>query len=198
MSQTVYVDTDEVKKTLGVVGSDFLDDELDNAALAMSAGIDMALGRSFGKDGDDVARIFTALDPRCLTINDLAELTTLKTDEDADGVFERTWADTDLMLGPLNSDVEGLPWTRIDVTRLGRYRFPRDLGAIEITGKWGWPSVPPQIGEACWILIEQLNIRKRKMPMGFQITPESVAYIVRHDPQLAFLFHGLSRRKLAT
>lgn len=198
MTQTVYVDTDEVKKTLSVVGSDFLDDELENAALAISAGIDLAMGRSFGKDSDDVERVYTAWDPYLISINDLAELTSLKTDEDRDGVFEREWDTTDYVLGPLNADADSKPWTRIDYRVGGRYRFPLVQAAVQVTGKWGWPNVPPQIPEACWILVEQLNIRKRKMPMGFQITSESVAYIARHDPQLAFLFNGLSRPRLAT
>lgn len=195
-SGTVYVDPDDVAATLGATGSDYLDEELQNAANAISAGIDLAMGRTFGKDQTASVRLYTALDPWTLTIDDVVSITSLKTDEDDDGTFERTWAVTDYILSPPNEAEYDRPYLRIDARRSGRYRFPLTPVGVRVEAVFGWPETPPQIGEACWILVEQLNIRKRKMPMGFQITPESVAYIARTDPQLSFLFHGLRRYPL--
>lgn len=197
MSQAVYVDPDDLKRTLSASGSDYLDDELENAASAISRGIDRALGRTFGRDAEDVQRYYSALDPLSLTIDDLVELTSLETDEDGDGVFEAIWATADYVLHPLNAALDVEPYTRIDVHPLGAKRFPTSVPkGVRVTGKFGWPVVPPQIVEACWIIVEQLNQRKRTMPMGFVISAETVAYIVRADPQLSFLLDGLARRRL--
>jgi hypothetical protein len=197
MSQTVYVDPDDLKKTLSASGSDYLDDELENAANAISRGIDRALGRTFGRDSEEVERHYSALDPWSLTIDDLVTLTSLETDEDGDGTFETTWAASDYVLEPLNAPLDSEPYTGIRVHPNGSRRFPtRYPRAVRLTGIFGWPAVPPQISEACWIIAEQLNQRKRTMPMGFTITAEAVAYIVRTDPQLSFLFTGLGRRRL--
>lgn len=198
MSQAVYVDPDEVKKTLSASGSAFLDDELENAASAVSRGIDRALGRTFGRDAEDVQRYYSPLDPDFLSIDDLAELTSLKTDEDGDGTFEVTWAGNDYVLEPLNAALDAEPYTGIRVHPTGAHRFPtRYPRAVEVSGKFGWPAVPPQVVEACWIVVEQLIQRKRSMPMGFLVAAETVAYIIRSDPQLSFLFEGLGRRRLA-
>lgn len=193
----LYLDTDDLKKTLALSGTTFLDDELDSIALAASGGLDKALGRTFGKDTADVSRYYTALDPMRIRIDDLAELTTLKSDEDGDGTYEVTWAATDYVLEPLNAATDDEPYTTISVHPSGSYRFPTHYPkAVQVTGIFGWPATPWQIKEAATLICEQIVQRKHSMPMGFAISAEAVAYIARSDPQISFLLDGLGRRKL--
>ena len=194
---SLYVDPDELKKTLAAAGTTFLDDDAENACLAASAGLDLELGRAFGQDQEDVERLYTALDPKSLTVNDLVSLTTLKTDEDGDGTYEITWATTDYVLEPLNASLDSQPYTKINVRPAGTHRFPtRYPGAVEVSGIFGWPSIPFQVIEAAGLIAEQLIQRKRSMPMGFALNGETAAYIIRNDPQINFLLKGLGRRTL--
>ena len=194
---SLYVDTDDLKKTIAASGTTVLDDDIDQTALAASAGLDKALGRTFGKDTADVTRYFTATDSGYVRIDDLAELTTLKTDDTGSGSYSVTWATTDYLLGPLNAAADDEPYTSISVAHGGNYRFPTSYArAVEVTGRFGWPSPPWQIKEAATLIVEQLLQRKRSMPMGFAITADGAAYIARTDPQIAFLLEGLGRRRL--
>lgn len=193
----LYVDPDEVKATLVLTGTTFADDDVDSACAAASEGIDLELGRTFGKDSEDVTRVYTARDPRLLKVNDLVEITTLKTDEDGDGTYEITWATTDYYLEPLNAALDDEPYTTLRVHPLGVNRFPlRYPKAVQIVGKFGWPSVPAGVKEAAGLIASQLIQRKRSMPMGFVINGETAAYIIRNDPQIAFLLKGRGRRTL--
>ncbi len=67
---------------------------------------------------------------------DLAALTTLKTDDDGDGVAESTWAASDYALLPY----QGSPKYAIEVTPWGtRGDFnPGQRKAVEVAGRWGY------------------------------------------------------------
>lgn len=67
--------------------------------------------------------------PPCLSIS------TLKTDENGDGVYEVTWTEgTDFFTEPYNLEVK----RRISVNAdLGRYGFPAGQRRVQIAGSWG-------------------------------------------------------------
>ena len=86
-----------------------------------------------------------------LNLQDLISLTSLKTDDNADRIFETTWAPTDYLLYPPNADPTrewGRPYTRVLVdTEAGtREAFPPGLQAVEIAGKWGYREVTEDSG----------------------------------------------------
>lgn len=82
-------------------------------------------------------RYFTAHNPCCLDIDDLLSVTTLKTDDDGDRVYETTWAeaDYDLMAG---ADFNRYPKWRIATTPNGSYWLPAYPRGVEIAGVWGY------------------------------------------------------------
>lgn len=95
--------------------------------------------------------------------HDLVSVTSLKTDEAGDGTFETTWATSDyqlLCLGDtpnVNAGPEPRPYTKIKA--VGSRTFPawcytplsrRDR--VEVTGVWGWSSVPWAIKKAAEIV----------------------------------------------
>lgn len=99
-----------------------------------------------------------------LFIPPLLEVTTLKTDEDADGTFEVTWtATTDYILYPLNT----LPKREIQANLFtGSYRFPVGQQTVQIVGSWGeYSAVPYDIAEATLLLANRLRNRS-KTPEG--------------------------------
>jgi len=104
-------------------------------------------------------KTFNAVDWYCLKVPDLVSVTTLKTDEDGDGVFETTWtADVDYQLLPVNAATELEPKPYDEIKAIGSKLFPVVYGRgvrtnrVQIAGVWGWPAVPAPVTEAAKIL----------------------------------------------
>jgi len=134
------------------IGKDYTEDDLDVEwdLAAVSRYIERKLGRFFTRDIADVTRTFSGNGARALPIDDLVSITSIKSDDDYDGVAETTWAATDYQLWPSNAALgpEPEPYTRIDLpTWSSRTLSPGQL--ITITGIWGWPLVPMPIKRAC-------------------------------------------------
>ena len=93
-----------------------------------------------------------------LPVADLISVTTLKTDDNADGTFETTWSASDYELQPVNAavQVESRPYTAIAAvgSRLFpiRYSYSGRTPRAQVVGVFGWPSVPPAVSEAAAIL----------------------------------------------
>jgi hypothetical protein len=141
---------------------------LDRVLEAASRWIDEYCDRHFWQDGTvgtPVARTFVSCDPgcRCIDIDDLVSVTTLKTDDAGDGTFETTWSASDFQLQPVNRPT-GQPFTQVEA--VGSLTFPARtaLGSranrVEITGVWGWGAVPAPVHQAC--LIEAARELKRR------------------------------------
>lgn len=114
----------------------------------------------------DVAKRSDGRDRASLAVPPLISVTTLKTDEDGDGVFEVTWtALTDYILYPLNDT----PKTEIRVNAAaGRYTFPLGQRRVEIVGSWGEAAAAPEpIAEAVDLQVNRWRWRLR--------APEGVA-----------------------
>lgn len=196
----LYVSMEELKATLELSGSNFSDGDIRSACSAASRAIDMACGRRFWADGNaNQVRVYTPTDSRKLTIDDLTTLTSIKTDPGGDGVYEETWAATDYTLGPLNASAESVPYTSVTAHPSGRYLFPTAYPAsVQITGKWGWPSVPAEITLATSILAARLFKRTREAPFGvagFGIDGASIR-VPRIDPDVQALIGPYMRATL--
>lgn len=83
-------------------------------------------------------RTFTAEWTDLLEIPDLLSVTTLKTDEDGDRVYETTWATTDYDLESGEDNYDSFPKTLIRTTPDGDYTFPSQRRGVEIAGLWGY------------------------------------------------------------
>lgn len=96
-------------------------------------------------------RVFDGNGARELQLPDLISITTLKTDENQDRVFELTWSSGDYLLYPLNAEPQqtwGRPYSRILVdTQAGsRPAFPAGKSTVEVAGKWGFREVVEDSG----------------------------------------------------
>jgi hypothetical protein len=102
--------------------------------------------------------VLPAADLYCLKIPDLVSVTTLKTDEDGDGVFETTWSASDYQLRPVNAQALLVKKPYTEIKALARtfpvvsYAPGVRVERVEIVGVWGWPAVPAPITEAAKIL----------------------------------------------
>jgi len=122
--------------------------------------IDDYCERHYYKSSASEKRYFSPEFVDMLKVNDLVSITTIKSDTDGDRIYEITWSTTDYDLEPLNASQDGRPYTKIRVTPMGLYAFPRMRKGVEIDGIWGWPAVPKTVKEAC--LLQTIRLFKAK------------------------------------
>ncbi len=165
----VYVDAADLKDRLGIE-----DDEdavrMDGAVQAASRGIEKYCGRQFNDAGGVSTRQFQVVNDCLAYVDDFSTITGLviKTDDDDDGTFERTWSATDYELAPLNGVVDGEPgWPFWKIRHVGWSRgFPQlRRSGLQMTARWGWAAVPSAVSEACRIAAEEI-FKLRDTPFG--------------------------------
>lgn len=166
-----YCSLTDVKDALRLGADDTVDDGLLEVAIeAASREIDGYCERRFVSE--TVTRVYIPTDSFLVDIDDLQSVTTLKTSPDGDA-FSVTWTDSDYQLEPLNGLAGGLvtPYTRIRA--IGEYLFPiwdpRNVNAheatVQVTGLFGWPTVPTAVRQACIILSMRL-FKRLDSPLG--------------------------------
>lgn len=150
----LYCTPEQLKSRTGI--SDGYDDrEILAACRAVSRWIDEHCDRQFAR------RTVTVQLETCgshsLQTPDLVSVTTLKTDDDGDGVYETTWSTSDYELQPVGAStlLEARPYTLI--AAVGSRVFPIPVGngrraRTELTGVLGWPALPAAVQEAAAIL----------------------------------------------
>lgn len=149
-----YCTLAEVKAALRLAPSDTADDVLlENSIEAASRRIDGYCGTFFYQKQATI-QLFTRFLYYC-EIPDLASTTlTLRTDDNGDGTFETLWSASDYLLEPTDTAVTGTPYRRIVAT--GAKTFPLLFNpsrpAIQLTGTFGYASVPDDVREACVLL----------------------------------------------
>jgi hypothetical protein len=196
-----YVTVDELKATLQVTGTG-LDADLARALEAASRAIEKACSRRglrrFWPDAAASTRLYTAGDRSLLEIHDAYAITSVETDDDGDGTYERLWGASDWVACPLNAATDGEPWTAIQARISGTNRgFPVGLvGGVRVTAKSGWAAVPAVVPSAVGLLAGRLVKRAREAPfaiVGFGMDAANAVHIARTDPDVAGLIHDLVR-----
>jgi hypothetical protein len=171
------------------------DENMELAIEAASRWIDAYTGSRFYAATE--TRYYTADWYDLLYVDDLNALTTLKTDEDGDGVYETTWSATDYILEPRNGPALGIPYRQIRINREGRYSFSRLPHAIEVTGSFGQTAAPPVVKQACLLLAHRLWRRKDAI-FGVAGTPGLGVTVVQakiiQDADITALLDSLGRR----
>lgn len=194
-----YVTVSELKETLGLTGQTFADADLVLAVTAASRDIDEACGRRFWLDTDATSvRYYSPDSIRRLMIDDLVDLTTLKIDRSGDGVYEETWTEgTDFVLEPLNAATDGWPYESVLSRSQSGSWFPCGYEkSVELTGQFGWPTVPYTIRAATGILAGRLFKRTREAPFGVVTVGADVGAVMRlarTDPDVASLIAAYNK-----
>jgi len=195
-----YATLTEIKTFLSI--SDNVDDTLlESMVEAASRSIDRIANRRFYLDANASARAYRVSSPVILYTDDIGTTSGLivKLDEDGDGTFETTLTlNTDYIMDPLTALDLGRPYTQVTMVTTSE-SFPIFPGlfqnglrpGVQVTARWGWPSVPDDINQACLILTADLYKRKdspggilglgdlgaiRMSPLGRDVTAMVRAY----------------------
>jgi hypothetical protein len=144
-----YATLAEFKAAVGIT------DSTDDAALqsvldATDTLIDLYCDRKTGFGTASETRYYTAEDYEYVLTDDLVSVTTLQTDDDANGTYETTWTSgTDYVLAPRNAALDGFPYTEIDTSVTWPRNFPKDVYiGVKVVGVFGFPSVPAAVKQA--------------------------------------------------
>jgi hypothetical protein len=144
-----YATLAEFKAAVGIT------DSTDDAALqsvldATDTLIDLHCDRKTGFGTASETRYYTAEDWEYVLTDDLVSVTTLQTDDDANGTYETTWTvGTDYVLAPRNAALDGFPYTEIDTSVTWPRNFPKDVYlGVKVVGVFGFPSVPAAVKQA--------------------------------------------------
>lgn len=151
-----YILLGELKAMLRI--QDFVDDELLGSHIeAASRTIDDICHRTFSLDDTATARVFYPDSPRVVRTDDIGSLAgfEVRIDNDLNGSFETVISDATTQ--PDNALVKGLP-----VTKLVAYEtfWPVDVRpTVQVTARWGYPTVPEPVRSAAGILAGRLYKR---------------------------------------
>jgi hypothetical protein len=161
-----YASLNETKAALRI--TDAIDDTLLEMAIeSASRLIDGYASRNFYSSGT-ATRYYVADNEYVVQVDDLANGTvTVRSSESGNGQYEVLWDDDDYQLEPLNGVLDGQAWPYTSIRAIGDYLYPIEGGEalVQVTGTWGWPSVPIAIKQAC--IIQASRIYKRlDSPLG--------------------------------
>lgn len=144
-----YATLAQFKAAVGI--TDTTDDTALQAVLdATDTLIDLYCDRKTGFGTASETRYYTAEDYQYVLTDDLVSVTTLQTDDDANGTYETTWTSgTDFVLAPRNAALDGFPYTEIDTSVTWPRNFPKDVYlGVKVVGVFGFPSVPAAVTQA--------------------------------------------------
>jgi len=161
------------------VGRQFADSSgiLNDVVTVASRSIDRHCGRHFYQVGTSevpVARVFDSANGYTVELgayNDLVSVSTLKSDGVGSGVYGTTWGSGVYQLLPAGATSRGpQPEPFTSITLLAGNTFPTTVpsgrrGLVEVSGVWGWPSVPIEVKQACRILVAELA-KLQDAPLG--------------------------------
>jgi hypothetical protein len=197
-----YATLSDVKAALRI--TDTVDDSLLEISIeAASREIDGWCERVF--TASTATRIYRPTDVFTVDVDDLQSITTLKTDSDGDGVFDVTWESTDYQLNPLNGIAGGITTPYTQVRAIGQYLFPiyeprnvnSNEASVQITGVWGWPSVPTAVRQAC-IILSMRQFKRYDSPTGVMGFGDlGVMRVGRVDPDVEKLLMPFRRMAFA-
>lgn len=174
------------------------DDLLELAVEAASREIDQACERVFYNVGN-ATRIFAARDSFVCEIDDIHTFTTLKTDPESDGNYTVTWANTDFTLEPLNGISGGISQPFNLIRARDTYLFPLENGEplVQVTGNWGWASIPKAIEQATVILASRIY-KRNDSPLGVAGFGDiGVIRVGKLDPDVEALIHPFRKVRMA-
>lgn len=187
-----YLTRAQLKAALAIQPSDTVDDTLlDEIVNTASRLVDQYTGQFFYAITGGTAS-FTP--ETYYTVNTLpfTSVTTLKTDEDGDGIYEVTWSATDYQALPGNAPLFDEPFTKIEVRPTGTKAFPINLtSSVQIIGNLGWSACPSEVAQATTIQATTIY-ESRKTPFGIAGATETgvIRMTSRLHPEAQLLLDG--------
>ena len=145
-------------------------DLLENLVESASRSIDRIANRRFYLDATASARLYRAYSNIFVYVDDIGTTSSLvvAVDENGNGTYSKTLTlNTDYILDPLTSPSLNRPYTQLTMVS-NTETWPIFPGltsnglrpGVQVTARWGWPSVPDDLNMACLILTADLYKRK--------------------------------------
>ena len=146
--------------------NDLLEDLVESA----SRSIDRMANRRFYLDANASARLYRAYSDIFVYVDDIGTTSNLAValDINGNGTYTKTLTlNQDYILDPLTASSLGRPFTQLTMVS-NTETWPIFPGltqnglrpGVQVTARWGWPSVPDDINMACLILTADLYKRK--------------------------------------
>ena len=164
-----YATLTQIKAYMSI--SDTTDDALlEDLVESASRSIDRIANRRFYLDSTASARLYRAYSDIFVYVDDIGTTSSLvvATDEYGNGTYSKTLTlNQDYILDPLTASSLGRPFTQLTMVS-NTETWPIFPGltqnglrpGVQVTARWGWPSVPDDINTACLILTADLYKRK--------------------------------------
>ena len=164
-----YATLTEIKNYMSI--SDNTDNDLlENLVESASRSIDRIANRRFYLDATASARLYRAYSNIFVYVDDIGTTSSLvvAVDENGNGTYSKTLTlNTDYILDPLTSPSLNRPYTQLTMVS-NTETWPIFPGltsnglrpGVQVTARWGWPSVPDDLNMACLILTADLYKRK--------------------------------------
>lgn len=190
-----YCTVAELRENFGDSGSALTTALLERAINASSRAIDRYCGRRFWLDAAVAVRTYRPDSCSSTYVDDIGTATGLIVKTGTDGTtFPTTWASTDYILEPRNAGIVGAGstadahafWEIVAIS--GRtFSLHAYRPTLQVTARFGWSSVPPEVTEAC--ILKAASLFKRKdAPFGVAGFGEfGVVRIGRNDPDVVEL-----------
>ena len=146
-----------------------IDDSVEDTLLesiieSASRSIDKIANRRFYLDSSATARTYRPDGVMRVITDDIGSTTGLifKTDPDSTGVYQTTLTlGTDYIVEPTNAIVQGRPINYLTIVGSTTLSYPINYRPnVEVTARWGWPTVPDDVEQATYILSADLYKRK--------------------------------------
>lgn len=145
------------------------DAEFESVIESASRAIDAYCHRRFTTADTATARVYRPSGSHQAIVDDFHTTTDLAIaiDPGDTGTFSITWSSSDYELEPLNGINAGRTgWPYYRIRAVGSHQFPCSRRAsLQVTAKWGWAAVPPDIELACNTLAQE-HFRQRDVPFG--------------------------------
>jgi len=193
-----YTTPQQVLQRMGHAGATSPDliTKITDAILAAQTAIDGDTGRTF----EPVTRTieFGSDGTNLLDVPDLVSVTTIKVDDDDDGVFETTIAATDYELDTYRTNQAGWPYEQVRLLERCWPAMGKRRRRIEIVGSWGWSAVPSPINQAATLLALRIAQRPSAALFGVQSFGEiGASYIRNQDPDYVRLIGQYVKPQIA-
>jgi hypothetical protein len=173
----------------GAVGTDVSDDSVIEVLIeAASRYIDRESGQRFYLNTSDETRYYTTEHGNSteIDIDPLGELTSIAVDYSGVRSYELLTA-TDYDLTPDNAALLGFPYTCVEInTLVSSAYFPPYRRGVRVIGKFGYPTTPPEIKEACLSIAQSLNGSRSGQTSGGNVTITAAGVVIRPQDVPAF------------
>ena len=152
------------------IGSTLDTPNMERAINTASRRVDTYCGRRFYIDDTLDSRLYRAVAPDRVIIDDITDNTsmTVKTNPSNSGTYQTTIASTDYVLRPEERGLNGaadMAWTEILLVNGEEFTSGNGRPEVEITALYGWETVPADVVQAT-ILLASYVFRSKDAPFG--------------------------------